>query len=100
MDIHTTPTKPRTSAKDLYEYYMALAKLHRKTGQTVLEMLGHPDCSDAQLRDCHRIFANITRYLMDNKQRTMDAIEKAPGDWQLKRHMVDKIMSTRLFPKD
>jgi uncharacterized protein (DUF2236 family) len=100
MEEPTTTTKPRISAKDLYESYMALASLHRKTGQTVLEMLSHPDCTVAQMQDCHRVLSNVTKYLLDNKQRTMLAIEKTSTDSSMKHMMLTKIQNHRLFPKD
>jgi hypothetical protein len=95
----TTTTKPRPKAKDLYESYMALASLHRKTGQTVLEMLSHPDCTMAQMQDCHRVLSHVTKYLLDNKQRIMLAIEKT-ADLSMKQMMLHKIQNHRLFPKD
>jgi hypothetical protein len=95
-----TTTKPRPRAKDLYESYMALASLHRKTGQTVLEMLSHPDCTVAQMQDCHRVLSNVTKYLLDNKQRIMLAIEKTSTDSAMKQMMLTKIQNHRLFPKD
>jgi hypothetical protein len=96
----TALRKPRPRAKDLYESYMALASLHRKTGQTVLEMLSHPDCTAAQMQDCHRVLSNVTKYLLDNKQPTMLAIEKTSTDPAMKQMMLTKIQNHRLFPKD
>jgi hypothetical protein len=100
MEEPTTTIKPRPKAKDLYESYMALASLHRKTGQTVLEMLSHPDCTVAQMQDCHRVLSNVTKYLLDNKQRTLLAIEKTSADSAMKQMMLTKIQNHRLFPKD
>ena len=103
MDATEQPTataKPRPKAKELYESYMALVSLHRKTGQTVLEMISHPDCTVAQMQECQRVFSHVTKYLRDNKQRVMLAIDKTAADSAMKHTMLAKIQNHRLFPKD
>jgi hypothetical protein len=84
----------KDKAFQLYETWTEQTALHRRMGQTILELLAHPDSNVQQIQQVQNSYRGLTRTIIMVKPKLADALLKA-GHIKLS----DLVMRYQLFPK-
>lgn len=62
--------------KDLAESYTRLVALHGQMGQTILQLISHPDATDQQIKEACDKYKEITQSLSQHKPKIVEALYK------------------------
>jgi hypothetical protein len=84
----------KDKAFQLYETWTEQTVLHRRMGQTILELIAHPDSTLDQLKQTQNSYRGLTRTIMLVKPKLADALDKE-GHAKL----ADMVMRYPIFPK-
>jgi hypothetical protein len=84
----------KDKAFQLYETWTEQTVLHRRMGQTILELIAHPDSTLDQLSKTQHSYRGLTRTIIMVKPKLADALLKE-GHVKL----ADLVMRHQLFPK-
>lgn len=63
-------------ARKLVENYNSLIALHGRMGQTILQLIAHPDSTDEQIKEMCVKYREITKSIQDSKPKIVEALYK------------------------
>jgi len=84
----------KDKAFQLYETWTEQTVLHRRMGQTILELIAHPDSTLDQLSKTQHSYRGLTRTIIMVKPKLSDALLKAGY-----ANLADMVLRYQLFPK-
>jgi hypothetical protein len=84
----------KDKAFQLYETWTEQTVLHRRMGQTILELIAHPDSTLDQLSKTQHSYRGLTRTIIMVKPKLADALLK-----ESHVKLADLVMRYQLFPK-
>lgn len=63
-------------ARKLIENYKQLVALHGRMGQTILQLIAHPDATDEHLKEICVKYRELTKSIQDSKPKIVEALYK------------------------